>query len=533
MPVLGRRPSWQQQLRQTKAKEWLFAGQPDKFPLAELQNIADRLLRDKSPVLSRRGIPGRSHECDVLWANELVTVRGELGIHESAILGCLHLLTYPQARGQILSLRPDHTFPDVFFERRLDAYLQCVVLSRRANPDVCSEDEVAAAEELLGVLKGSSKDFPSILRLLKAIGEGKCHDLLPVALVKKVLKRTHYQENLTRELNSLRRARRWFDAYKLVCGLRDVARLPKADQMLRDLFPDYPMWAAWRPDPVRILSWESPKLIPYRDQLAPILDLEGPDTTGQQRGTLRMSSPGAFVSPGDPTLFMDGDILDRLLRVLDSSLLIGPATIDMLLAVCLEDLPLSTTSLPQLEAAIASSSDSLSAILAAYVRSSSLTMPLTVRLQAVVSVLPLLTERPNLQDCFGFALNLGHRAATLLSEAQHDFRTCVAAGTPSPDNISSLILSLGRELLNAEWLCADWPFSRLAILQSFPTEAEVLLALNAIASGDLDDPSLAGHVEVLARIWRTDAVSLSEDAVELDGDPVTLSSPQTAFEVHL
>src|SRR5689334_2629438 len=99
MSVLGRRPSWQQQLRQTKAKEWLFSGHLDKFPTAEVQKIGNSVLKDKSPLL--RKITPQSEECDVLYANELLTDKGELGTHESAILSCLHLLSYTQARGQI------------------------------------------------------------------------------------------------------------------------------------------------------------------------------------------------------------------------------------------------------------------------------------------------------------------------------------------------------------------------------------------------------------------------------------------------
>ncbi|KAK1749849.1 hypothetical protein QBC47DRAFT_439960 [Echria macrotheca] len=279
-------------------------------------------------------------------------MRGELGTHESAILACLHLLSHPQARGQILSIKPDAADRDVFFEARLDVYLQLIIHSRRANPGVCSEDEITAAKELLDVLKGRSKDFPSILGLLRAVGHGTCQEALPVSLIERVLKLSHYQANLTRELDSLRRARHWFDAYKLVCGLRDIVSLPMADRLLVDMFPDYPMWAAWRPDFRRILSWESPNISPYRSRLGPVLDLEGPDTTGQQRGTLRMSSPGAFAHLVMPAGSEDRDVLDRLLEMLDSCLLVGPHTIDLFTELCLENRQPWPESLMQLKAAI-------------------------------------------------------------------------------------------------------------------------------------------------------------------------------------
>jgi len=411
MPSLGRKPSWQQQLRRTKAKEWLLAGRIDKFPLLKIQNIAQALLKDKSPLL--RKITPQSDECDILFANELLSVKGELGIHESAILACLHLLSCMispppdgskgrgkrtdnpplqdhQGRGQILTLRPDPKRPDLFFERRLDVYLQCVILSRRANPELCSEEERSAAEDLLGVVQGRAKDFPSILRLLEAVGNETCEAVLPLSLVKKALKTNHYQENLTRELSALKAARQWFDAYKLVYSLRKMVGLPRTDQMLREIFPDYPMWAAWRPDPKRLMSWESPNLASYRSRLFPVLDLEGPDITGQQRGTLRMSSPGAFMGLSEPARSADRHLLDRLLDNLDASLAVGPETVDLLVALCVERSLLSERTLSQLESVIGIGEDVLSKTLATFVRALTEGSDVITSMAVFASALPVM-----------------------------------------------------------------------------------------------------------------------------------------------
>ncbi len=396
MQLLARRQSWQQQLRQTKAKERLLNAQPDQFPLADVQKIAESILRHKSPSFRRHGIKPQSTECDILFVTEFASLKGELALHESAIVACLHLLSFDQARGQIFSLRPDPEHQDVFFEQKLSTYLQCIVLSRRAKLEVCTEDEGCAAKELLGVLHGNAKDFPSILRVLEVVGRETCETLLPLAMVQKVLKTSHYQHNLARELETLRRDHRWFNAYKLVYGLRKVIGLPRADQMLREMIPDFPMWTAWRPDFKRIASWESPLLVPFRSSLGPLFELEGPDTMGQQRGTLRMSSPGAFsgLTP------VDGQLLDRLLDALDRSLAIGTGTVDFLIALCVEESLLSEKALQRLEAAIMLGDDTASKTLAANVRRARLAETEPAGATITASAGPLPTQHPHVQGAF-------------------------------------------------------------------------------------------------------------------------------------
>ncbi|KAK0715331.1 hypothetical protein B0H67DRAFT_553885 [Lasiosphaeris hirsuta] len=451
MPALGRKPSWHQQLNHTKAKTRLLAGQFAQFPLSEVQRIASGLPKDKSPALWGRGIAPQSAECDILFASELAAVRGELAVHETAIVACLHLLSYEQARGQMFSIRPDLGVGDVFLEHKMAVYLQCVILARRANPDVCSEDERAAAEELLGVLRGGTKEFPSILRLLEAVGKETCELLLPAAMVVKVLETTHYQDNLARELEDLRRGRKWFDAYKLTYGLRRVVGLARADEMLRDVFPNYAMWAAWKPDFRRIASWESPNLTPHRTRLGPVLDLEGPDTTGQLRGTFRMSSPGAFSGLSNPMYSNDRHILDRLLEGLDASLTVGPATIDLLIALCIESGALSRHSLSQLEAAIELGDESCSETLGVFVRSLQPETGLAARMVAFNSALPLLSLYPNLQAPFGTNIHLERRAAETLAEAQGHLDDCRAEGWDNQP-LGSILVAQRKRLLEATWL---------------------------------------------------------------------------------
>lgn len=450
----------------------------------------------------------------MLFANELLAVKGELAVHESAILSCLHLLSYSQARGQILSLRPDASRPDLFFERRLDIYLQCLIHARRASPEVCSEDEGSAAEDCLGVMQGRAKDFPSILRLLEAVGNGTCEAVLPLELIKKALRVSRYQENLTHELNALKSARRWFDAYKLVFSLRNVVGLPAADQMLRDMFPDYPMWAAWRPDSKRIMSWESPNLAPYRNRLFPVLDLEGPDATRQQRGTLRMSSPGVFDKLNSPT---ERHLLDRLLDALDASLGVGPATVNLLIILCLERDEISERTLGELEAAIQVNNESSANTLASLVRALSPEIDLLTRMAAFSSALYVLTANSALRLPFGISLDICHRASAAFLAGQEFFSLCLSEHRDI-EPVGFVVLELGHALLAAEWLHSQMTPSFIQVLEALPTKNDVSISFRALKNQGGPSAGVAGHVGFLAtHLGGANTFAAPEMVAELTG----------------
>ncbi|KAK4207466.1 hypothetical protein QBC37DRAFT_392750 [Rhypophila decipiens] len=540
MLVPGRKPSWQQQLRGTKAIEALKTGQPNRFPLDDVHRIGTWLLKEKSPTTTfrKRLLVARTEECDQILANELLTVKGELYVHEAAIVTFISLLSYEQARGQVFSIRPSSvTDPsDLFFDHRLSAYLQCIILSGHLNPDVCSEYEVTAARELLGVAAGTTKDFPSILGLLQAIGKEECEALLPVALVKKVLKKSHYRTNLIRELETLRRQRKWFDAYKLAHDLRNVIGLPRADRLLRDIFPQYPMWAAWRPNVRRIMSWEGVHLAPYRSQLGPVLDLEGPDTTGQQRGMLRISSPGAFAGLGRPEFSNDRHILDRLLDDLDTCLSIGPGSVELLIALCIESKGISTRALEQLESALGLRHDQSSQALANLTRSVSSKPNSTINTWAFSSALPILTVYPQLRKSYGDMYDIARRGPDVLSTAQRQFCQSLAENRVN-DRLAEGILALGSALLYAHWLHEHWQPAYVDMLSNFPTEQETRSMLNMLEQttststrlGALDFLATRVGGTLLLRTTSSASTStLSSTSTELPATPFSSASSSSS-----
>lgn len=114
-----------------------------------------------------------------------------------------------------------------------------------------------------------------------------------MAFVRKALQYVCYKENIDRDLKQLTKACKWSSAFQLVSGLRQLGDLEMPAGLLQEVFPHVSIWASWVPDSSIIQLWDEPILDPYREALADIFDLEGPDTSGNLLSTLRHSSPRA------------------------------------------------------------------------------------------------------------------------------------------------------------------------------------------------------------------------------------------------
>ena len=481
--IFARKATWEEQLRQTNALGALQRAAPDEFPLALLQDITDAFLRStvspSSGVLRRVSIAPLSIECDILLSGQLAAFRGEMFMWEVGILACLHAFTADQARGWLFALRPDDANPDEFFDRRMSVCLQVIVLARKANHEACTSEEAKAAEELLAVVTGRIHDFPSIRQLLRAVGDGTCDLLLPVSLISISLKRSHYRENIRKELDSLRRERKWFAAYKLVSGLRHVTDIPRADALLRDTFPEYPMWAVWRPNPRRIMAWESPRLSPFRGRIGPILDLEGPDVTGQQLGTLRMSSPGAFITLVSPAYSSDRHLLDRMLDVLDACLGVGDEALAMFVYVCVDLAGVSDMSLQLIESVLELRDDAATKIFSDFLRVTSSDSSTFARLHTFSAAFSVMQSSAQLQKVYGMFPSLAASATATLSEAQRLFCEILEDDNVA-EQLGLQIQVLGKLMLQATWLHDMLLPAYVDMLQSIPTEIEVRSTFSAL-----------------------------------------------------
>ncbi|CAM1505510.1 Fc.00g111470.m01.CDS01 [Cosmosporella sp. VM-42] len=468
------RATWQEQLRKTTATARLEEGRYDLFPLQEVQALTDGWLKTSYRTsLLRRGIEGLSDN-DVALAGELNQLKGEVLAQEAGILACLHVISPDLACGLIVDVRQRCEVVDEFFLHRVRPYLQCLIVAFQVRPEIFPTDIINIAKDLLDVVKkhGQHERFPSVIRVLRAVGEERYEEFLPLTLVRSILKHVEYKQNLQKELYELAKSRRWFPAHVLVGGLRDLGRLPEAARLLPDVFPNIPLWAAWVPDRNRILAWEDPILDSCRRHLAPVLDLEGPDSTGNQLRTLRHSSPGIFGPEIHRLPQKNGrNILEHLLCVLDLAAAKGIEAVRLLIAVCVMPKKVSWQTLERVEAALELNSPSHIQRLYDCMRVIE-GNDVFERMQAITAALPVIRSTARLQKAFGNAGDLAHRGPHILSAAQIQLCKQLKTGQAS-ERFAIHVGNLGRALLSAQWLHEHWHDDYIKMLRQIPNEIHI------------------------------------------------------------
>ncbi|KAG7284677.1 hypothetical protein NEMBOFW57_009286 [Staphylotrichum longicolle] len=478
MPILARMPEWRKKLRQTTAARVFQRCRPDEFPLTQVQSLTSSILDHPLTLLGRRPTPPQTNAADDLLLEELEPLKGELYIYEAAVVGCLHLFTYEMARGHLCNrIRPnlEKADKDLVFKSRVSVFLQTIIIAQKADLRLVHDGEALAARELLRILHlGQRKEFPSVVKLLAAVTDTDCEELLPFDFLAEVLRRAKYKETLEAKLTALRRSQEWWEAYRLVEGLRDLPQRRDIPQAVRrwlpEIFNRYPMWASWQPNLVRIRAWEVKVSDRQRVQLAPVLELEGPDTTPQQRGTLRFSEEGAFVGSRAQGLWRGKDILDHLLGVLDRAVAVGPHAIDLFIRLCASaspGRPLMWHTLFQADAGLEPGQDSVAKVLCEFVRVLEPQTRLRDRMHAFATALPLLQLSPRLQDTFGDAADIAVRGPKALTDAQKHFCGLLLRHEPA-EWFGLEVRALCRALLNAQWLHERWKPAFLEMLGALP-----------------------------------------------------------------
>ncbi|KAF7556133.1 hypothetical protein G7Z17_g1670 [Cylindrodendrum hubeiense] len=527
LPPMALRGTWQEQLRRTTAISNLKNERYDLFPLQEVQSLTDKLLRTsyRSTGLLTRGIQPQSDECEQLLTLELERLRDEVFTEESGILACLHAFTPERAYEQLVSLRRRSEVSDTFFLRRVRAYLQCLMLAYKVRPELFHDDTIAAVRELFEVVKAyrAWEHFPPVLRLLKAVGERSCEDFFPVTFVRKTLQYVNYKQNLDKELKELWRARKWFSAYRLVGGLRRLCGLEIPGRLVEEIFLNVPLWASWAPDRDRIRQWEESIIDPYRDILACIFDLEGPDITGNQLQTLRKSSPGIFGPEVYRLPSSDGRfILDHLLSVFDSAVQRGAESIELFVTVCVEPRTINWQALERVEAALeltpVSRIRSLNHLLRVIGGSN-----LFEKMQAISAALSVIHSTARLQRAFGNAVDIAHRGPRILCEAQIQLCRKLEAQQPS-ERFAVHVIRLGRALASATWLHSYWKEDYIEMLQNIPAEATISATFLMMANAPADIHQ-AYRDAIAARVCASSPIGLSSTAVGVVAFTLAVDDP--------
>ncbi|KAK4447450.1 hypothetical protein QBC34DRAFT_496065 [Podospora aff. communis PSN243] len=531
---LGARIDWHKEIEQTAAKDSFVICRPDEFPLSQVQAVAERVLYpEASTFFSRKPVPRRSPAADEILIDELKALVGVLYLEEAAIVGCLHLFSWEVARWHLWKrIRPDleTANQDAIFTSRISVYLQCIIVAQKADSLLVHDGEASAARQLLRILHhGKTKEFPSVLKLLATVTDTGCEELLPFEFLAEVLRRAEWREKVRDRLNRLRGAQRWADAYNVVAGLQAFSERSDLSRDVRswlpDLFSHYPMWASWQPNLARIQAWKAATTPEQRVQLAPVFELEGPDTTAQQRSTLRRSSSGAFPDARSHGIHNDADILDHLLDLLDRAVRIGPNAINLFIHLTLTT-TLNTTSthtltwhpLHQLSVAFSPGQDSIPNTLLSFLHSLHPSTPIHHRTTALTTVLPLLNSSTPLQSLFGEAADLPARAPRTVSDAQSHFRHLLFHSSASALPLGLAILSLGRALLASTWLHDRWKPPFIRMLGALPSEDEIRARFKAVQAASAD------------RQAQMDYLAVSLGASTVAGTTVTMTPPPVVIE---
>ncbi|KAK4447401.1 hypothetical protein QBC34DRAFT_303476 [Podospora aff. communis PSN243] len=263
----------------------------------------------------------------------------ESGRREAAVLACLPTLSAHAATKHLASL-----------QETLDGaqYLQCILRAGLTRPDIISATHIQIADALKQLLDWSltqtKPDFVLFRALVLTLQNSTSQEsaLLDSNLIDLILRHTKFKVRGEAELQSLQTERRLRTLFDITSWLRliDVdnsANAKAAATILENHLPSWQRFQSWSPDKTRIQRWEeafdTQTLTPIRQQkLGHIFDLEGPDTTGKQCTTLKLSEPACFrhVRVAHAT----SELLSRLLNLLDLAIAAGPHAVDLFVTFC-------------------------------------------------------------------------------------------------------------------------------------------------------------------------------------------------------
>jgi len=448
--------------------------------LATAQNYTNSFLSTSS---KREVAQPFTQACDEFFSDELFQLNDTFPAREAALLACAHLLRYPQAQGQLL-LTKRAVDADHFVNDRLVVYLQCLVLANAAtNGDVVSDVQAAAATDLLMIPWEPDVDadtaVPSVWSLLGVVSSNVSDAYFPLWFAEMVLARTRYWQRLMTKLHILRRQRRWEEAYNLVSGLHDISSLNQPASNLLESFPERAIWASWRPNLHRLRLWSAKRRIiePHLQHLGSILDLEGPDTTGNTLPTLTHSTTTSFHG----TTLPSPSFLDQLLLIFDQTLSHSSDALSLYLTLTSSSTtPLTLSRLTTALALPSASIETLNNFLHQLANPTP-SQPSTRRdetltasqLSACAAVLPLLRTNLTLQSPFGHHLDLSGRLFDILRNAQIIFNGRIADPRKDASTFAVGIAALGKEMADAAWLRTSWVEGYLTMLRGIPTVARV------------------------------------------------------------
>ncbi|KAK3939276.1 hypothetical protein QBC46DRAFT_151660 [Diplogelasinospora grovesii] len=463
IPFRSPRDLWHRQLFSSGAHACLSGGYAlETFPWGNLWQATDFFI-------SKRKLQRNTQQCDARLVDlvlEHATRDG--GIKDVAILACLHALSPAAGNAMLASLREecaaisDHP-----------RFLRCLILSHRANPDLVSNSDRQTAEALLQLLTGHHDFLGAVEQLFHSLEYAPVvgPTILSASYIASILEAGQFATTFQYLLDDLQQQRRYMSLHKAVSWLGPIANLPEkttARAVVNSSIPHFSVWTAWRPDFDRLRRWEQGGFTEAQKQrLYPIFDLEGPDTTGYGRATLKESAPGCFqyvrVLNRDPAL------LDRLLNILDAAQRVpGKHAIELFIFLSVDNPnPIDDDLLNLTETILKTRDDGCIQSILLWL--SHLT-GFNNRMVALTKVLPVLSAHPALQGIL--AGDFGADAVDVMNTAQLEYLRMLESGVA--ENLAMKIHALGKAIADAaDWLGPRLPADFLRRMQSLPSQQKL------------------------------------------------------------
>lgn len=503
---LPRKVNWKKEIRESPVVNQFRDRLPDRDSIEQLRSITDDFIDASSRApFSRQAYYRETSQCDDLFAEQLRDLSTDDPFLEAGIVACAHVVTAAWGRDRLHRLQRIHLDNhETTFNERVPAYLRCLTLVHSIRRDIVTDLEAQAAKEMLAAIsaKKARSRFPSIWGTLEHVGRDEDDRLLSDLLVETILRSTNLRNALSGELETLRATQSWVQAYRICQELQSVTAYSRVAHIIRDLLPNYPMWASWQPSLSRIALWESPSLFPYRARLASVLELEGPDVTGRQQRVLRLSSTGAF-DISHTSIGMH--ILEELLDTLDVAAAIGGGAIDFFLASCVEPTPLNERFLRRLKQGLSLKDDDAGRALAHLTRALVPNTPVHDRMTAFTDALPVLGRSMDLQMAFGTAAHLAMLASETLTKVQTQFGRAVERGDDA-EAFGLRVQALASAMLASEWLHGHWTPLYLSMLRDVPPASTVRATFETLrkSSPDSRQPLVRRLLATLASLHPLD-----------------------------
>lgn len=498
-PRFGLRPPWHDQIRETGAVDRLKEGRYDQFPLQQTQALTNETLTNNvlgsgfnilgNSFFSRGATPG-TLDADILLVSKLAPFKNENFALEAGVLACFHALSHDGARGQMREAMRRCEVPGPFFLHQARAYLQFLILASDIRYDFMPGEVPVLAKALLNVVKEREPEepLPAIIGHLQHVGNESIDDYLPLHLVEMMLCNANYKEKLRIKLNDLKNSCQWYSAYRLVAGSKQLAELP-ARALLRYALPDRSWWMPWEPNVERIREWETRLSKKDRYRLVLVLDLEGPDTKGQQRKLLRHSCCGKFSLTDDPRIPKNGRyIMDSLMTVVDRAIARGSEAIRLIVTMCIKPQQVGWRTIERIETALEVRSPDGIRALDAYERRFE-HGELSGKVQACTSMLTAITTAPQLQHVLGSPRDVANWGWLVFMEAT-SYLCEQLYNRQASERFALATGGLGRALASAAWLHDLWQDDFVEDLQGVPSDPYISNAFHIIRTASEDEHAI-------------------------------------------